>query len=267
MRAIRFALFADPKEARPAFDEMALAIHEGSGLTLEPIFVSSYAGLGQALENAACDAAWSPPIVAQGLLASDVGKPIVAVGRGGRTSYYAVLLARGGADAIGIRALAHARIGWVSKLSAAGYVVPSLYLRSLGFELETLFEAQSFLGSHDRVLRALEEGSIDLGATYATVTPIGRTLVLPERAPTGSRVVVAAGPIPGDVIFAAAHLAVGAREALRCAFLALQVRPDGELAQLMNVDRFEAPQLDHFEKLARWHRRAIESEPRIPVAG
>jgi hypothetical protein len=78
---------------------------------------------------------------------------------------------------------------------------------------------------------------------------------------------VAAGPIPGDVIFAAAHLAVGARESLRCAFLALQVHPDGALAQLMNVDRFEAPQLDHFEKLARWHRRAIESERRIPAAG
>jgi phosphonate transport system substrate-binding protein len=266
-RDVRFALFADPKDARPAFDEMATLVQASTGLHIEPLFVSSYAGLAQALEHGACDAAWSPPIVAQGLLASAIGKPLVAVGRRGRTSYFAVLVARAdGPPAEGLQGLARARVGWVSKLSAAGYVVPSLYLRSLGLEPDELFAEQSFLGSHDAVARALDEGAIDVAATYATVTPGGRTLVLPSRVNAGARILAAAGPIPGDVIFAAAQLNVRTRDALRGAFLSMRVPEEGPLAQLMSVDRFEVPTLDHFETLRRWRTRAIESEPRMRVA-
>src|SRR5487761_2122019 len=109
---IRFALFADPRDAGPAFDEMAGAMKARVGLTLEAAYVSSYAGLAQAVESGACDAAWSPPLVAQGLLASDVGTPIVTVGRGGRTSYYAVILGRNDGAGVGVRALAGAHVGW-----------------------------------------------------------------------------------------------------------------------------------------------------------
>jgi phosphonate transport system substrate-binding protein len=266
-RDVRFALFADPRDARPAFDEMAAFVQASTELRLTPVFVSSYAGLSQALEHGACDAAWSPPIVAQGLLASAIGKPLVAVGRRGRTSYFAVLVARGDAPpAEGLRGLAQARIGWVSKLSAAGYVVPSLYLRSLGIEPDEIFAEQSFLGSHDAVARALDEGVIDVAATYATIAPAGRTLVLPSRVNAGARILAAAGPIPGDVIFAAAPLNTRTRGALRGAFLLMQVPEDGPLAQLMSVDRFEVPTLDHFETLRRWRIRALESEPRMRVA-
>jgi phosphonate transport system substrate-binding protein len=257
--SIRFALLADPIEAGPAFEEMASAVSERAPLTLEPMFVSSYAGLSQAVENGTCDAAWSPPLVAQGLLASGMGRPLVAVGRGGRTSYYSVLLARG-EGSIGLTALARARIGWVSKLSAAGYVVPSLYLRSLGLEPDELFAAQSFLGSHRAVLRALADGEVDLAATYATLARGGRTLLLPDDAPAGTRVVTAAGPIPGDVVFAGATLRTSLREMLRGALLAYRVACDGPLGRLMNVDRFEVPALDHFETLRRWRDRAVESE-------
>jgi phosphonate transport system substrate-binding protein len=263
---VRFALFADSAHATPAFDEMARMIRARSSMVLEPLFVPSYAGLAQALENGVCDAAWSPPLVAQGLLASGVGKPLVTVGRGGRTTYYSIILARSGHETAPAQALAGARVAWVSKLSAAGYVVPSLYLRSLGLEPDEIFAEQSFLGSHAAVIRALEEGRVDLGATYATIAAGGRTLLLPDGSPAGARVVTAAGPIPGDVIFAAAHLEVHAREALRGAFLSVEVRPDGPLARMMNVDRFEVPALDHFETLRRWRVRAIESEPKVPVA-
>lgn len=263
---IRFAMFADPVEARAAFDELASGLRDSAALTLEPIFVSSYAGLAQTLEVGACDAAWSPPMVAQGLLAAGTGKPIAAVGRGGRTSYYAVLLARCGTGPVGVHTFSGAHVGWVSKLSAAGYVIPTLYLRSLGLEPDELFAKQSFLGSHDRVLRALEDDEVDVAATYATVARGGRALSLPEGTPSSAKLVTAAGPIPGDVIFAAAHMGLAVREALRGAFLALQIRDDGPLARLMNVDRFEVPALDHFETLRRWQVRAVESEPRILAA-
>ena len=171
VQPIRFALFADPVTARPAFDEMASSLLACSSLALEAIFVSSYAGLAQALEAGACDAAWSPPLVAQGLLASAIGRPLVTVGRGGRTSYYSVLLARKGLDTIGTQTLSGARVGWVSKLSAAGYVVPSLYLRSLGLEPNELFASQSFLGSHAAVLRALDDSQVDAMARLAGPAP------------------------------------------------------------------------------------------------
>lgn len=257
---IRFALLADPEEARLAFDEMAREVRERAPLSLEPVFTSSYAGLALALERDACDAAWSPPVVAQGLLASSIGAPLVAVGRGGGTSYYSVLLARGEGP-VGVQALSQARIAWVSKLSAAGYMVPSLYLRSIGLEPDELFSSQTFLGTHDAALRALGDGQVDLAATYATLPRGGRALVLPVAAPAAVRVVIAAGPIPGDVIFAASHLARSVRDSLRGAFLAIQVSEKGPLARLMDVSRFEVPALDHFETLRRWRVLAAESGP------
>jgi ABC-type phosphate/phosphonate transport system substrate-binding protein len=264
---LAFALSADAAEARPAFDEIADEVRNRSALILEPLFVPSYAALSKALETGACDVAWAPPIVAHGILATGGGKPLVAVGRGGRTSYYAVLLARAGTTGVGAEALSRAHVGWVSKLSASGYTVPSLYLRSLGLEPDELFGRQSFLGSHEHVLRALEKGDIDVGATYASLGRRGRTLVLPESAPRGARVVTAAGPIPGDVIFVASRVSVTAREALRGALLAVTVREDGPLARMMNVDRFEVPALAHFETLRRWRARAAQSEAPPDVRG
>jgi phosphonate transport system substrate-binding protein len=266
MHPLRFALFSDSAAARPAFDEMAQMVQARSEVALEAMFVSSYAGLAQSLDRGACELAWSPPLVAQGLLASAVGKPLVTVGRGGRTSYFSVLLARDGIQAGATQALQGTHVGWVSKLSAAGYVVPSLYLRSLGLEPDEIFAQQSFLGSHAAVLRALHESRVDVAATYASIASRGRTFVLPDGSPPGARVITAAGPIPGDVIFAASHVEVNLREALRRAFLSLEVNPSGPLSKVMNVSRFEVPALDHFETLRRWHVRAVESEPRVHAA-
>jgi ABC-type phosphate/phosphonate transport system substrate-binding protein len=265
VRPLRFAIFADPVSARAAFDEMATAVRGASGLSLEPIFVPSYAALSQAIELGACEVAWSPPLVAQGLLASSIGEPLVAVGRRGVTSYYAVLLAAAG-RAEGADALSRARVGWVSKLSAAGYVVPALFLRSRGLDPDELFSEQSFFGSHEAVAQALTQGKVDIAATYATRAPGGRVLELPPGVGSGVRVVGVAGPIPGDVIFGAAHLGVATRAALRGAFLAINVAAEGPLACLMGVTRFEAPRFNHFETLKRWTVLAA-SEPRLRVAG
>ncbi len=181
----------------------------------------------------------------------------------GSRSCYAVLLAGAGTNGVGARALARAHVGWVSRWSAAGYTIPFLYLRSLGLEPDDMFARQSFLGSHDGVLAAPRgRREIDLGVAYASLAPGGRTLVLPERAPSGARVVTAAGPISGDVIFAAAAVDVKTRAALRGAFLAIPSSEEGALRRAMGVECFDVPSLAQFETLLRWRIRALRSEPR-----
>jgi ABC-type phosphate/phosphonate transport system substrate-binding protein len=262
----RFALLSQVASARTAFEEMAAAVEARAGVVLEPIYLPSHAALARAIEEGECEVAWSPPIVAQDLLASGGARALAAVECERRSSYYAVLLARGGSSAVGADALVRAHVGWVSKKSAAGYAIPFLYLRSLGIEPDEVVGRQSFVGSHERVLEALADGEIDLGATYARLAPGGRMLVLPEQAPRGARVVIAAGPISGEVILASAHVDVQTRRALRGALLGMAVRPDGALARSMDVERFEAPTLEHFETTLRWRIRALSSEPRVLAA-
>jgi ABC-type phosphate/phosphonate transport system substrate-binding protein len=74
-------------------------------------------------------------------------------------------------------------------------------------------------------------------------------------------VLAAAGPIPGDVIFASTSLDPRASEVLRGSLLRMNVSDGSALRELMDVDRFEVPSLAHFDTLRRWRERAIASEP------
>jgi phosphonate transport system substrate-binding protein len=265
--AVRFALFAQPSSiAVRAFEELATHVAATSPLRLEPVWVPSYAALAEAIDRGAADVGWSPPLVARDLLAAHAGVPVVAVERRGHTSYFSVLVARQGFALADVRSLANARVGWVSKLSAAGYVIPSLYLQSLGIEPGEAFAEQSFFGSHARVGRALDLAEVDVAATYATIAPASRALLKSAHLPSGTRVLAAAGPIPGDVIFASTSLDPRASEGLRGSLLRMTVPNGSALRELMDVDRFEVPSLEHFDTLRRWRERAIASEPAFRAA-
>jgi ABC-type phosphate/phosphonate transport system substrate-binding protein len=264
LEALRFVLAtADPRAAAPAIDELREAILAASGVQLEPHFVTTYAELEEALSDGQ-SIAWTPPLVACDLITGNAGAPLVTIGRHGMTSYHSVLLTQAASPFLKLEDLAAARAGWVSKLSAAGYVIPRLYLRSLGFEPRRMFATDVFLGSHARVAVALQAGEIDVAATFATTRPVDRRLEIPERF-GDARVLAAAGPIPGDVIFSGAAVHPRMRDRVKGAFLSVHVPRDGALARFMNVDRFEVTMLGHFDLLRRWRASGTHSSPPPPL--
>jgi ABC-type phosphate/phosphonate transport system substrate-binding protein len=250
MAAVRFVMAGEAATVAQALAEIGDAQRTLAAITIEPQIEPSYDALERALAAGDC-VGWAPPLVASNLITDKAGAPLVAVGRRGLTSYYAAFVVRRDARYEKLADLASTTVGWVSTLSAAWYVVPRLHLRSLGIEPDALFAKQLLLGSHARVREALAAGTIDVGATHAALRV--RTGELELAAGAGdARVLAAVGPIPGDVIFAGRRVPLRVRESMRGAFLAMHVRPEGALAALMKVERFEVPTLGHYEILREW---------------
>jgi ABC-type phosphate/phosphonate transport system substrate-binding protein len=253
---VRFAIAAERHVAEAAFHELSMSLAAVCSEQIEPVFVADYPALRRAVETDRTLLAWAPPLVALDLMRSAVATPLLAVGRRGRTSYFSALVGTAGKIAH-VGQLRGVRMGWVSPLSAAGYAVPRLYLRALGLDPAGLFGSETFLGTHERAVRALVDGEVDAIATYAKRESTGLALVIDPRI-EGAPVLATIGPIPGDVVLAGSGVPASTRAALRGGFLAVQPRADGPLARLMNVDRFEIAPLGHFDALRRWSGRAEE---------
>lgn len=245
----RFAL-AVPEDAGNtlAIDELRAALAEASLLALEPIFVPTYAALYETMGAGRADLAWAPPLVARDLSLAGLAGPLVAPVRFDESAYHAALVVLPSSPLVHVEDLRGARVGWVSKLSAAGYVVPRGHLRALGIDPATFFASEALLGSHAAVADALVRGAIDVGATYAAVRREA-LLAAPE---TPTRIVVSAGPIPSDVVVIASGTDGARADALSEAFIRVRPRPRGALRRLMKVDRFVAVGADHLAPLAPW---------------
>lgn len=257
MKPMTFALAADETVARPAFEELAHAIARRGGPTLRALWVPSYAALAQVVEAGVSDLAWTPPVVGLDLVRSGAATGLVAVARASRAAYYAALVARAGRGLRSLRALDGARMGWVSRLSAAGYQVPRLHLVSLGLDPDTTFREQRFCASHDGVYAALRSGVVDVAATYASVDP-GGTVVRVGRDRSDLVVLTLAGPIPSDVIVVRPGIVGRERRAVLSAFGGLRFEPHGALGRFLGVESFVELAHGHFDPLRRWARRAEE---------
>jgi hypothetical protein len=189
-------------------DEDLLDLHRSvldrSGVSLAPTRVVSADLLPELLSQGSV--AWAPPWIAFLLTSLSLGTPLVSAARacdGGPRS--SVLVARAGID--GLPGLAGSRMGWVSRRSVTGFLLPRLYVESFGVDVDALFAAQRFCGSHEAVGEALAKGEVD-----AIATDTRRLPVILER--TGGRVLVSIGPLPTDLLVAGAGLPVAACEGL-----------------------------------------------------
>jgi ABC-type phosphate/phosphonate transport system substrate-binding protein len=246
MLPLRFAVTASGELGDAAFTELRAAIVRADGPDVAPLFLPDYNSLHEAVHLQVTDVAWCPPLVARDLLRVDAAEPIVTVERGGADHYYSAIVVRSDSP-LRLAELGTSRFGWVSRLSAAGYIVPRRYLSSIGVNMARADER--FLKTHAELAKALLARRVDTIATYAARTPTG--FRLPE-ALRGERILGTAGPIPGDVIvFGRRSDALRARE-LGVALRRVRVAPFGSLAQLLNATGFGAVGFHHFDALARW---------------
>ncbi|MCS6899366.1 MAG: PhnD/SsuA/transferrin family substrate-binding protein [Myxococcales bacterium] len=232
-----------------------------SYLEFQPLPILTHAGLCAAIEADAAQILWAPPLVALDLWEWGSAQPLATVVRKGRTSYPAVLVARPEPQQE-LATLLKGRVAWVSKLSAAGYVVPMRFLESEGLVGSEGFQEQRFLYSHQGVLQAVLQGQADVGATYGRLSRTSSAVELRPEA-EGLRVVAVAGYVPNEVIMTSRKVSELERlslgEALRRTSL-------GDLQLLgveLGVERFSLQVGEHLEPLMRLTHRARSSE--IPL--
>ena len=251
MTLLRFAVATTPDLGGDAFDELRTILSAAGGPDVEPVFVPNYVSLFETMHLHVADAGWCPPLVARDLVRVAAADPVATVLRGGNDHYYSAIVARPDSGIRHVSQIVQARVGWVSRMSAAGYVVPRDYLQSLGIELTALDER--FFHTHGRLTHALLDGDVDVIGTYASAHD-GRFFTSPVLAQ--ARILGVAGQIPGDVIVATRSVLRAGRE-LGAALRSAHVSADGPLAALMNASGFGHVPPDHLLSLARWVERSM----------
>ncbi|HVY45183.1 MAG TPA: PhnD/SsuA/transferrin family substrate-binding protein [Minicystis sp.] len=251
-----FIPFADSEALRAEVDAFADALGEAMGDRMVPLLAPDYKSLLTALEKNIAQLAWVPPVVAARAVRGGHVLPAAVAVRGGASAYASALFAKADAPIAGPKDLDAARVAWVDKDSAAGYLVARAGLRGADVDLARAFRAEMFLGSHKAVARAVLEGEVDVGATYLTRGEGGTIVRAGYRELQGAddarfKIVFEAGPIPAD-FFGVHETLAGARlEALQRALVdAPGDRVSTLAAKLFQTDGFARPSDEHAAALA-----------------
>jgi phosphate/phosphite/phosphonate ABC transporter binding protein len=182
-------------------DMLSLAIE----IPVVPHAVETYTDLLAGLHWGEIHFAWLPPIIALRAISRGSAVPIAAPVRAGSAWYWTALFTREDSPIETVEALDGARVAWVDHMSSAGYLVIRAALRAQGVETATAFGAETFLGTHDAVVKAVLDGHADVGATFAHFDDAGRVRSA-GWGKTPVRVLKYAGPIPSDVLAVSSHL-------------------------------------------------------------
>lgn len=259
------AFTSHPSEMRARLDDFCAALSEVVGVPASGLGVWHYHRLLEALEMGDLDVAWLPPILAG--LAVERGRvlPIALPVRDGAAFYSTALFSRAGSRWKSPHDLKGARIAWVDRRSAAGYLVIRAHLRSIGIDLENAFDADQFLGAHDAVARAVHDGDADVGATFVHFDPVSGAVVRAGWGDAQVHVIARAGPIPADVLAIGTHVP----EALRSSLQAALVRGEHEglrrsAAALFAAEGFFAPEPEHLAPLQALLKDLDEHAQRLP---
>ncbi|MFO0568449.1 MAG: PhnD/SsuA/transferrin family substrate-binding protein [Polyangiaceae bacterium] len=231
-------------------ERFAKALGARLGLGVEAVQTRSYEQLVQTLDAGELELGWLPPVVALRAVSIGLATPVVAPLRGGSATFHAALFAKRGSKLKTDQHLAGARVAWVDRASAAGYAVVRAALRARGHDPARMFSVETFEGSHQAVVRAVLDGTADVGATYVHRDSRG-ALVNPGWGDADVELVFEHGPVPSDVLAASLDLEPELVERIRSVLLD---ESDRELApaarELFEAEGFVRVSDDHFAPLA-----------------
>jgi phosphate/phosphite/phosphonate ABC transporter binding protein len=203
------------------------------------------AELSSAVAAGTVDLAWLPPFAF--VEAESKGKvtPIVKIARHGLPFYRGVLFVKSASKVSSLKDLQGLKAGWVEKNSAAGYLFPRAIIRQAGLKPAELFKREIFLGDHAAVCKAVLDGQVDVGATYADDRPKGQPVEIDgcvqasgAEAAKGLRVIATSAPIPNDVIAARPELPPADISRIREIFQGF--KPTGDEQKILSVFKAES---------------------------
>jgi phosphonate transport system substrate-binding protein len=259
METLRFAFSGNEQDASILLPLTEFLSAE-TGLRFEPAPLANYPALYEALRSGWCAVGWLPPLVGHDLSVCRIATPLVAASRDIGSAYFSAFVASMRSGIWHLGQLAGKRVGWVSKLSAAGYVVPRLHLAAVGIEPNGLFASEKIYGSHDAVRRALEL-DCDVIATYLETGYEGSALGMSITTP--HRIVATSGPIPSDVVSARVGLPTELCDRISRALLAFEPEHGSSLKRTKRLLRFAPMSPSHWSSLERWQDRSRRESDRV----
>ncbi len=166
---LRFGIAATVDDRHDA--ALSAALSETFGMPTVALRFRRYEALVRALSEGRIELAWLPPVAVARTRRFASLELLAAVERE-RTTYASALVARQGSVA-SLAELEGTRVAWVDPWSSSGYHWPRELVRKAGHDPRSFFSQELFLGSHEAVLDALEQGDADVGGTFCPVDDAG----------------------------------------------------------------------------------------------
>lgn len=162
-----FNPFTSPQVIKENYAPILEGIAQKLGRQAKIIIVSDYDSLGRSLLNGTIDVGWFSPFAY--VITKNKGDiiPLVTTVVNNNASYHGYIIARKDKGFKSIDSLQGKRFAFVDRQSASGYVYPRAMIVEQGKQPEKFFSENIFLGSHDRVIDAVLDGTVDAGATYS----------------------------------------------------------------------------------------------------
>ena len=186
---------------------IARMLEVATGYSIEATVPTSYAATIEALCAGRVHIAWFAPtayVLANARCGAQVG--LISV-RANLPYFGSQILVSAASPAKSIADLKGKRFAFGDPASTSGYIWPAVYIKKKGFDPNTFFSQTIFAGSHDRVVIAIYQGSVDAGATFGEPGGDARDRVIRQFPDVKEkvRILEPVGPptigyIPGDTI-------------------------------------------------------------------
>jgi phosphate/phosphite/phosphonate ABC transporter binding protein len=169
------------------------------GIRVDLRMAEPYHELPRLLRTGVVDVAQLPPLAYVRLRAgAPEVRPIVTVITSGNPTYLGHLYVKDSSPFHSLSDLRNARVGYVAPESTSGYLFPRDLLRRKGYDPDAFFSATKFFGNHPRVLEAVLNGEVDVGAAE----DVTNDWLGPHQRPDGLRVIAKTERIPNDCVAA-----------------------------------------------------------------
>ncbi len=141
--------------------------NEKLGVDTETFMATDYTALIEAMRSGQVQLAWLPPF--SFVKAEEIADAVVLLKakRKGETSLYSAIITRADKGIKTLKDLKGKNMAWVDPASSSGFIIPKAALKlEHGIDADKFFKRQIYAGSHDALVLAVVNGTVDAGATF-----------------------------------------------------------------------------------------------------
>jgi phosphonate transport system substrate-binding protein len=149
-------------------------IEKETGVKVKTFVATDYTALVEAMRSGQVDIAWLAPFAFVLAEKNSGAKVLLKSVRHGQASQYSAIIVKENSPYKKIEDLKGKTIAWTDPSSSSGHIVPKSALIAQGIDPDTFFKKQTWAGSHESLVMAVVNGTVDAGATY-TDDPEGKT--------------------------------------------------------------------------------------------
>lgn len=175
-----------------------------TGLSVKTFIATDYTALIEAMRSGRVDFAFLPPF--SFVKAEEIAgaKVLMKSVRNGQPLLYSALITRADKGINKVEDAKGKNIAWVDPASATGFIVPKAALLKKGLDPDKFFNRQVYAGSHDALVLAVVNGTVDVGATFSNDAKgeMGswKQFLKSPAEQKKIKVLLVTDPIPGDTM-------------------------------------------------------------------